>query len=319
MRPGLIIGICSGMLWGLNDVFTNLFSYDVAEQINHINDLIIFSLGLAFMQDLFSSSMLTGFHAITGQFPRHFARSSAVVWVMVFAGLFAGPFGMVAGIMGIAYAGPVYAGVITSCYPVVALVFGVLIVKDSINFQKVAGILVAVCAVVLISIQGAEHESENLILGMLFATIAMLGWGLESVLFSYAYIKTGLPPTWLLGIRQFSSTSAYFLILIGLVIAEWHEVWRLLAQMADLPMIAACLLTAMFSYIAYYLAIRQIGPSLGTIFNATFIFWAAVISMVIGISVLKWSFWLWAVMLIAGMCLALTADRPRKPDQAEPA
>jgi drug/metabolite transporter (DMT)-like permease len=300
---GLLIGVISGFLWGLNDVFTNLLSLHV--QIEDVHTVIIFALFLALLQDLFSCFGIMNYHKIQGEFKSKLNQSKVIFWIILIAAICAGPLGMVAGIMGITYAGPVYAGVITACYPVVALILAIKILGIKPTKLKVFGIILSIIAVMSISIEGLDAgRRPEVLLGMGFAVIAMFGWGLESVMFALASEKVSLKPSWILGIRQMVSATSYLIILVIYLAINGDEVLSVVSQMNVWWLLFACIVSASFSYLTYYNAIKKIGPSLGTVFNATFIFWAAIISASIGISVLSEFFWVWAVLLIMGIFLS---------------
>ena len=300
---GLLIGVISGFLWGLNDVFTNLLSLHI--HIDGVHTVIIFALFLAFLQDAFSCAGIMSYHKIQGEFKAKLNQSKVIFWVILIAAICAGPLGMVAGIMGITYAGPVYAGVITACYPVVALILAIKILGIKPTKLKVFGIVLSIVAVMSISIEGLDAgRHPELLLGMGFAVIAMFGWGLESVMFALASEKSSLKPSWILGIRQMVSATSYLIILAIYLAINGGEVLSVVSQMNVWWLVFACIISASFSYLTYYNAIKKIGPSLGTVFNATFIFWAAIISASIGISVLNEFFWVWAVLLIMGIFLS---------------
>lgn len=311
MRIGVILGILSGLLWGLNDVFTNIFSLHI--NLDLLPMVVIFSLSLAFLQDLGSSIGLLSFYAIKKEIKSQLHQSNNRLWIIVIAAIFAGPLGMVAGILGISYAGPVYAGVITSCYPIVALVFSFFLIRERITWLKVIGICLSVLAVIMISIEGSESDVSHVFLGMLFAACAMFGWGLESVLFAWVHKKTALKPMWLLAIRQLSSAITYLIILLMLFLIWWDEIIQTWMEMSIVDIILACILSASFSYILYYHTIKRIGAALGTTFNASFVFWAAIFSEIFGLSHLNYTFWLWALLLLVGIYCALSYHiKPRK-------
>lgn len=309
LRFSLLIGIISGFLWGLNDVLVKETSIFTGHSLDIIHNLIIFSLALAFMQDGLSCIGLSSYHRLRSNFSTKLSSAKKVFLIMAIAGIFAGPLGMVAGIMGIAYAGPVYAGVITSCYPVVALILSALIIRERVTLLKLLGIILSVIAVIFISIQGEESHTTNITLGLLFSLTAMFGWGAESVLFAYAYKRTLLEPSFLLALRQFSSACCSLILLLIYCVFSWPEVINILWKMEAPVLILGCALSAMFSYVTYYNAIKYLGPSLATVFNASFIFWAAVISFILQIEAVYWTFWIWGTVLLGGMFVALSANQ----------
>ncbi|MCF6775023.1 DMT family transporter [Thiotrichales bacterium 19X7-9] len=309
MRLGVILGILSGLLWGLNDVLTNLFSLHI--DIGLLKSVVIFSLGLAFLQDAGSSIGILSYYTAKREVISQIKQMQRATIVIIIAALCAGPLGMVAGILGISYAGPVYAGVITSCYPIVALILSFFLIRERITYLKVIGIILSVFAVIMISVSGAETDAHHIGLGMTFASIAMLGWGMESVLFAWVHMKTNLKPMWLLAIRQLASAVSYLIILFILLISWRYYVLDTFREMHWPLLILSCIVSASFSYILYYHTIKRIGAALGTTFNASFVFWAAIFSQILGLSHLSISFWFWAVMLIVGIYCAVSYQLPK--------
>ncbi|MCF6767078.1 DMT family transporter [Thiotrichales bacterium 19S11-10] len=309
MRLGIIFGVLSGFLWGLNDVLTNLFSlhFDMAM----IRSVIVFSLTLAFIQDSMSALGIFSYYTIKKDVVSELKKIKYSVAIIVIAAIFAGPMGMVAGILGISYAGPVYAGVITSCYPIVALVLSFFLIRERVTKLKIIGVLLSVFSVVMISVHGSHAEPAHVGLGMLFAAVAMLGWGMESVLFAWVHKKTNMKPMWLLAVRQAVSAISYLLIL-SILLACWNQdVIDTISQMGLPILVVFCVLSASFSYILYYHTIKRIGAALGTTFNASFVFWAAIFSELLGLSQLGLSFWLWSICLIIGIYLAVSYQVPK--------
>ncbi|MFZ9034559.1 MAG: DMT family transporter [Francisellaceae bacterium] len=301
---GIIIGVLSGLLWGLNDVFTNIYSQMALSSSTTIA-IIVFALFLSLMQDAFSSTAIFSYHASRKQFNTHLRATSAKsIWLLVLAAICAGPLGMVAGIAGIAYAGPIYAGVVTSCYPVVALILSILFLRERPTRIKIIGIILSVIAVIFISIAGERSGIENITIGLIFAACAMLGWGMESVLFSLAAKCSDGAPSWLLAIRQSASALSYIILLVVFTLYAPAVVQTVLLQLFVPMLIAACVISASTSYLAYYHAIKRIGASLGTTFNASFIFWAGIFSILFNIASIHLSFVLWGAMLILGIYFA---------------
>jgi drug/metabolite transporter (DMT)-like permease len=299
----LFIGVLSGLLWGINDVFTNILSSHILVQ--PVCVVIIFALLLAFFQDFSSFLAIMLYHKSLGGFQGKVARSRVVFKYIFIAAIFAGPLGMVCGIMGITYAGPVYASVITACYPACAMILSIRLLGVKPNNTKIAGVFLTILAMVCISIDGLSIGGEpHLLIGMFFALIAMIGWGLESVLVSKVSLGSDFSPSWLLGMRQMISSLSYLLILLLFFMYDFTDVAYVFSSINSIWLVLACIVSALFSYITYYNTIRNIGASLGTIFNSTFIFWAALISALLGITRLGEAFWYLAILLIFGVFLS---------------
>ena len=275
---------------------------------------IIFSLLLAFVQDASSCVSIFSYHYVKApeKFKTQIKSLKKVVWLLLIAAICAGPLGMVAGIAGISYAGPIYAGVITSCYPVVALILAIIFLKERPAGIKIIGIIISVIAVISISLAGEHTGGKQVLVGIMFATCAMLGWGLESILLSLA-IKKGSnhDSSFLLATRQFCSAMSYVICLIVIYFMFPVDLFTMFKHFFMLKMLLICSLLAMLSYIAYYNAIKRIGASLGTTFNATFIFWAGVFSIMFNITVVTLHFVIWGVVLIFGIYLATQSNKSK--------
>ena len=306
---GTIIGIISGILWGLNDVLTNIYS-EHALFSNTTFTVLVFALVLSLLQDGFSCIGIYTYHQLKGSFRNNIAKTEPnSFWPLIIAAICAGPLGMAAGIMGITYAGPIYAGVITSCYPVVTLLLAMIFLREQPTKIKITGVIISVIAVMFISISGIRSSAEHTIIGLIFASCAMLGWGAESILFSIAQRSSTQDVSWLLAIRQSVSALSYLIILSLLLLVDYPKTWLVINQLFLPLLIAGCVLSASTSYLAYYHAIKRIGASLGTTFNASFIFWAGVFSIIFNITDIKKSFILWSILLVTGIYFASKGNR----------
>ena len=184
------------------------------------------------MQDGFSCAGIYTYHQLRGSFKENLAKTRHKnFWSLVIAAICAGPLGMVTGIMGIAYAGPVYAGVVTSCYPVVALLLAMTLLREKATKLKILGIVLTVIGVMFISITGVRSGAEHIVIGLIFASCAMLGWGAESILFSIAQKTTTQDVSWLLAIRQSVSSLSYLVILSFLLLFDYQQTWQVISQL----------------------------------------------------------------------------------------
>jgi len=316
---GISIGVTSGILWGLNDVFTNIYSAKI-DFLDGAITALIFSLLLAFMQDFISSNGIFCYSYLKNKHKmiinaKQLTKNKKVILFLFLSALFAGPFGMVAGIAGISYAGPLYAGTITSCYPLVTLIFAIFFLNENTSKRKFIGIILSVIAVVSISITGSHTGGPDVIIGIIFSICAMLGWGIESIFFSLALKNSIYKHTaWLLAIRQISSSMLYVICFLFMLMFFQESVLKVLSVFFIPQIIVVCILSASFSYLFYYNAIKRIGPSLGTTLNSAFIFWAGFFSILFSITTVTINFVVWGSLLILGIYLATKGTRERNTE-----
>ena len=311
---GIIIGVISGMLWGLNDVLTSLYSQHALVSTATFS-VLVFALMLSFIQDTFSCVSIFGYHHATRSFRKNLSQTTyKTFFPLLVAAICAGPLGMVAGIVSIAYAGPIYAGVVTSCYPVVALLLSITLLRERPTKLKIIGIILSVIAVIFISIAGVCSGAENIVIGLLFASCAMIGWGMESVLFSIVQRQAKQAVSWLLAVRQACSALSYLVILMIIGFIDYQVELNVLVGVFLPLLMLGCVLTAACSYLTYYHTIRLIGPSLGTTFNASFVFWAGLFSVLFHVSQVQLSFVLWSIVLVMGIYFASTGNKQAPSD-----
>ena len=301
-RIYFLVGILSGLLWGMNDVFTNLLGLHVAGSLFVFS--LIFALILALLQDGISSCAIFCSYFLSKNISVITKDGYAGKRYLFFAAVLAGPLGLLAGILGIKYAGAVYAGAITACYPIIALLGARFFLQEQLSNVKYTGILFSVIALIAISIEGGYGAGVPKLLGIMFSLIATFGWGVESILFTKAYRLNNCNSSSLLAIRQFYSALLYLFILSILLLINKSWVVAVMGQLHHIVLLTACVASACISYVTYYFVIKKLGASLGTMFNSTFIFWSALISLLVGLSHVTMWFWLWALVMLGGIFLS---------------
>ena len=298
------IGILSGLFWGANDVFTALLSQHVV--LSSVFAMLVFSALLAFVQDLCSAASIVGYYSCCSRWTVLWRKMASARKIILVSAFCAGPLGLLCSILAILNLGPVYAGAITAGYPLVALLGSRFYLRESLSRQRVFGVLIGVVAVVLIVLlDRSSGASPHFLLGVCFAVVALLGWGMEAVFFSAAYNRTGVNSSALLAMRQMCSSFFYFLILL-VCSSSCSGFYSLVVQVVSgHGLMILCVLSAGLSYLAYYYCIKVLSASTATLFNVTFIFWSAIISSIIGFAVLPALFWCGAVLLFAAVFFAL--------------
>ncbi len=303
MRLFYFIGIVSGILWGTNDVLTNLLSNQVVPI--DLGSMLLFAVLLACIQDIVSAVSIIGFYRLRSVWVEQWRGMLTARSSIFLAALCAGPLGLVCSILAIVNAGAVYAGAITAAYPLVTLIGSSLYLRESISGARIVGVLVGVCSVVAIGLIGLTTPGPHMVVGLLFAFVSMLGWGMESVFFSAAYTKTKINSSAILALRQLFSSSFYVFILFVILFFMPHGLSLPIKMIHEPVLLMLCILSAGVSYIAYYYCIKVLTANIATLFNVTFIFWSALISVILGLATLSLWFWAWASLLFVGIVIAL--------------
>jgi len=298
------VGLLSGLLWGLNDVLTNVLANHFI--LSSIQLMLLFAAFLAFLQDALSAFSIIGFYTLCSNWRLQWREMAPARRIIFTSAVCAGPLGLLCSILAINEIGAVYAGAITAAYPLVTLVGSSLYLRESLSKWRVLGVIMGVVAVVAIGFQGEAMTAEpSHFLGFVFAFISLFGWGMESVFFSAAHKRTNVNSSAILALRQLFSSACYLLILLFVFMSSRHGFHLIDAVMSHPGLVVWCIVSACLSYLTYYFCIKVLSASTATLFNVSFIFWSAILSVVIGLVILSWWFWLWACLLFMGIVIAM--------------
>ncbi|WGE57050.1 DMT family transporter [Actinobacillus equuli] len=274
---GILQGLLSGMLWGL-DTSLNAFILTLTPFIILDPQLLPSALLLAFLHDFFSAILLTGssiFNRDKWKFSTIFT-SKSTYFVMI-AALFAGPIGMRAYLYAVDSIGAGLSATISALYPALAAVLGVVFLKDYLPKRGWLGLSLVILATVIL---GYSHfsVSSGLLFGILSAFVCVVGWASESVITAYG-MKDDLTPKQALLIRQWTSSIAY----LGFMFVEGDVSYSLSVVLSSQTSFIIILLAMIgtFSYLCYYSAINKIGPVKATGMNVTYSIWTVIFSLFI--------------------------------------
>ncbi|KKE77712.1 DMT family transporter [Bacilli bacterium] len=93
---------------------------------------------------------------------------------------------------GLTYASVISVGIITSITPAVVLILSLLLLRERLNVRKSSAVVLAIVAVLIMELSGAESGGESSILGIVFMLLAVISL---SLFFIYAKkFSVKLPP-----------------------------------------------------------------------------------------------------------------------------
>ncbi|WP_286078849.1 DMT family transporter [Faecalibaculum rodentium] len=261
----MISGLAGGFLWALDTVILSLvlapFSMSFAAPV-----------AATALHDVFSALWLA-LLATVGR------RWSSVVRALkhkdgrrvMLAALLGGPVGMAGYVMAIRFLGPGLAASISSFYPALGLAASALLFHEPVKRHQVAGMVLSLVCLVLMSGQAAG--GTDFWLGILCALCSTTGWAAEGLLVQKA---ASLDNDIALLLRQSVSGAVFWILVLplfgGLPVA---------LSMAQSPwLVAAASLAGTASYLCYYLAIHRIGAARAMPLNITYCAWAVVLAWV---------------------------------------
>ena len=247
----MISGLAGGFLWALDTVILSLvlapFSMSFAAPV-----------AATALHDVFSALWL----ALLATIRR---RWSSVVRAIkhkdgrrvMLAALLGGPVGMAGYVMAIRFLGPGLAASISSFYPALGLAASALLFHEPVKRHQVAGMVLSLVCLVLMSGQAAG--GTDFWLGILCALCSTAGWAAEGLLVQKA---ASLDNDIALLLRQSVSGAVFWILVLPLF--------------GGLPVA----LSMAASYLCYYLAIHRIGAARAMPLNITYCAWAVVLAWV---------------------------------------
>lgn len=279
-RKGLRFGILSGMLWGLDTVLISAV-LGMSPFIETENAIFIAPFISTFVHDIFSSIWILIYNIITRQTKdiTNIIMTNKNIWIICLASLMGGPIGMTSYLLAVKYIGASYTASISSIYPIVAVLWAHILLKDKINKKGLLGLLLSVSALILLGYSGYEATNREYNIGILLAMMCVLGWSLESVMCSYVMKHGYVNPIQLLQIRQVISSIVYLIIIIPLL-----NGMDLVIKLFKSSIILDLAIISMFgtiSYIFYYKSIDKIGAIKATTLNITYSLWAIIFGVII--------------------------------------
>ncbi len=297
---GIATGLAGGILWGLDTVLIGV----VLSKLPISNAFLFAPLVVTFLHDFFSSLWMLLFTAYRGGLKKlGHALTTKSGRVVMIAALFGGPVGMTGYMLAIQYIGSSNTAIISAMYPAVGALLGYLFLHEKMGKKGFIGLILAIVATMILGFTTTESP-KNIVLGMLFALLCVIGWGCESVISAYG-MKEDLEPEIALQIRQLVSAIVYGLAIMPLIKGYAFLGGNINGKVLILVVLTALAGTA--SYLCYYRSINDIGAIKAMGLNISYSAWAVFIGVFFGGSFQVKSFIL-ALVIVAGSLL--TTERP---------
>lgn len=274
---GLLYGLSSGMLWGLDTTLNNLLLLSAPFVLSDIR-LISSALLLAFFHDFIAAIIISSDLLVRKNLLDTFKilKTKSALFVML-AALFAGPLGMRSYIYAVETIGAGLTATISALYPAVATLLGAIFLKDYLTRRGWMGLLLIIIAILIIGYSGITIEAQVLS-GIIASLLCVFGWSSESVITAYG-MKEDITPKQALFIRYWVSTFIYLVMMLF----EGDLLFSLLSVISAPSFIIVGLMALIgtASYLCYYMSINKIGPVKATGLNVSYAIWASIFSVLI--------------------------------------
>lgn len=235
--------------------------------------------------------------------------------ILILAAIIGGPLAGTAYVIALQISGSIVIPIATLT-PATGAVLGRIILNQKLNARKIIGVIICAFAGILIGMSNINGSSSgnNVILGLVLAFIAALGWGLEGVVAGYSttFIDYEIGIT----IRQTISSIFNFLILLPILSIIngnlFMTINMVISALTDFSSIIFFILSgffALFAFSLWYKGNSICGAALGMACNAS-AFWGPffcwlIIGVIIGEK--EWGVapivWLGAFIMIIGIVL----------------
>ena len=272
-KTGISAGAISGLTYGLFSTFVVVAT--TQEPLVGAVGLFAVPYIASTINDLLAAIWLLIYNTTTGRL-KEIGRSIRTFpgLIVMLGALFGGPIANGAYLMGLAMAGA-YAIPISALFALFGAVFARIILKQKITKRVAVGMCVCIIGAIIINWVKPESGS-NFTLGIIFAFVAAIGWGLEGVLaaFGSATIDSDVA----VNIREAVSG-----VVSGIIVIVFIGATDLLnaTLSAGTPVIwlAIAGLCAAISFLTWYKANATVGCAVGMSLNMTYVFWGVLLSI----------------------------------------
>lgn len=221
------------------------------------------------------------------------------------AAIVGSPIGMSAYLLGIKYASAPYASSISVIYPGIGALLSYLILKEKLSVRAVIGISISLTGSFMLGFNPTGDVPDTFVKGIIFATIAVLGWALEGVMIGFAmkHIKdeenVEATPQQLLCLRYFVAMISYAVIVLP-IIKGYPLAFEIVSKGIVFKYAGIAILGAL-TYLCWYKAVDMIGSAMGTALNSTAALWTIIFSAVLFHNKITVTLAFWGIVIVTGV------------------
>lgn len=324
-RKGITVALLSGLCYGLYSAFLTLgmargiwadwYGENTAGLSAFFITFVLGALGSG-VNDTVSGLWALGNITIKGKLGDFFRTIFTTPGgMMILAALVGGPIASVAYVISLQMAGSIVIPITALC-PAIGAILGRILFKQELNKRMTLGIFICVLAGVLIGTTSLGGDApEGMLLGIIIAFIAALGWGFEGCVAGYgtSMIDSEIGIT----IRQLISGLSNLMILIPVI--GWiggnprlsvNLIFQAFSSGEAMIWFALSGFFALYAFMLWYKGNGMCGAALGMACNGTYSFWGpffcwVILGLIFGID--GWALapivWVSAVLMILGILI----------------
>lgn len=298
----MITGLAAGIFWALDTVILGI-ALTMTPFVNSEQAIFLAPFVSTFLHDFFSGLWMLLYMGVRKQYASVIrALKTRSGRFIILGALFGGPIGMTGYVFAIKYLGATYTAMISAMFPALGSFLSHIFLKERMKRYQMAGFLVSICAMAAMGYVPGGTQVENLPLGLFCALLCVFGWAVEVVICAYGMKDPNVNNEHALMIRQITSAVFYGVVIIN-VVWGWEFVGAAIPTAAS-PVILASAFFGTASYLCYYKAIRDLGPSKGMALDITYSVWAIPIAFVLTGAVSDIRSILLGIVILAGSLVA---------------
>lgn len=272
---GYVAGLGSGCLWGCNN-FLFAIGASAFTAVAPAMPASAFPLVGAAVNDAFAALTMLFLYGMRRRLNAFYqewrSRRGGAILLAAFLG---GPVGQVCYAAGILWAGPSYALIITSSYPILGSLIAHIFLHQPMKRTMWGGTFLVVCGAALVSYLPAQGDVS--FRGLVASVVAAGCWALEIVLATWGMQK--MTPEAAITFREMISGSVLTVIAAVLLMADSVPLVPVACAAVQTPTLFVAGMAAGFSYLLDYRANHLLGCARGMTLNATYILWGVVLNV----------------------------------------
>lgn len=271
-------GIVAGILWGLDTVILGV-ALNSSPFLSTEQAIALAPFVSTFLHDACSSLWMLLYMGIKKELGKVIeALKTRSGKFIILGALLGGPIGMSGYVAAIKYIGPAYTAIISSLFPAFGVVLSYIFLKEKMKPIQILFLMISIAGVIVMGYTPGGTGS-NVVLGFICAILCCLGWAAEAVICAYGLKDPNITDEQALQIRQLTSAIFYGVVIITFL-KGWGFTFSLIPS-KELGIISASALFGTASYVYYYKAIAQIGPSKAMALNITYAAWSIVFAFIL--------------------------------------
>lgn len=296
-------GISSGALWGLDTVVLGVALVLLVPWGGFRGALVA-----ATLHDLFCALLLLVYMGVRGRLRKTLeALKTRAGKAVVGAAVLGGPLGMLGYLLAIENIGVGPAAIISSFYPAFGTLLAFVLLGERMRGRQVISLFAALIGIAAIGWTSvSELTTGHMLLGVLGALAAVVGWGSEAVILAWGMKDEAVDNEVALQIRETTSALVYLLIVAPLT-GTLVPVASVMFSKIPVPVLCAAV-AGTLSYLFYYKAISRIGAVRAMALNVSYSAWALIFGFLLMREVPSLLEVVAGLVVLAGTVLAASSD-----------